>query len=289
MHKRFLAAIVIAGVACSAAFSSDGEKDDAGRSGLKGSVVFAGERDGQWDIWIMKASGNDVRRLTNDAHKDSDPVFSPDGKTIMFSSLREGFPRIFMMDRDGGNVREICEGCQSSFATDGKSIVFIRDNQAYRRELESGQERLISPEMWERCGFPHIHPDGKKFVLSSRHREAIGIYLVSLEDAAAPTVDLATGKEACSPRFSPDGRWILYQTSSNVCRIGTDNKGNEQLTYGGDVQHYAAWSPDGKAIVFCRAAKADGPWKIYVMDIESEKEFQLTDKGSSIFPSWHKD
>ena len=41
-------------------------------STLKGSIVFVGDRDGRLDLWIMKASGKDAKRLTDDAHPDAD-------------------------------------------------------------------------------------------------------------------------------------------------------------------------------------------------------------------------
>lgn len=59
------------------AWSPDGE-----------TIAFATDRDGNWEIYVMKFSGGGDTRLTNDAALDKNPAWSPDGKTIAFGSAR---------------------------------------------------------------------------------------------------------------------------------------------------------------------------------------------------------
>ena len=58
------------------------------------------------------------------------------------------------MNRDGSEPKFVTKGSQGSWAPDGKSIVFIQDNQTFVRDLASGQERRVTPKEWERCGVP---------------------------------------------------------------------------------------------------------------------------------------
>ena len=148
---------------------------------LKGTIVFVSDRSGTMKIWSMHASGKDAKQLTKGTDPDADPRFSPDGKRILYTTLRGGFPEIWLMNRDGSEPKFVTKGSQGSWAPDGKSIVFIQDNQTFVRDLASGKERLVTPKEWERCGVPAFAPDGKHFAVASRHLGNIGIFILSLD------------------------------------------------------------------------------------------------------------
>jgi Tol biopolymer transport system component len=238
----------------------------------------------------MKASGKDAKRLTDDAHPDADPRFSPDGKKILYTTLRGGFPEVWSMNRDGSGAAKIAAGSQADWSPDGTSIVLIRDNQTFVRTLAGGAERRITPETWERCGVPAFSPDGKTVAVASRHEESIGIYLVPLA-GGAPT-KLKTEEACCTPAWVKDGSRLLCQSvKGHIHQVAVDGKDWEQVTFGADIQHDARYSPDGTMIVFSRAPTADGPWQLCVKPFDSgDFEFiQLTKEGSNSHPDWFKD
>lgn len=281
-HKltKYLLVMATLAMVCHVAVAEDLKKTD-----LQGSIVYAGNEAGSYDIWLMRADGSGKVNLTADAFDNSDPVFSPDGDTILYTSLRKGIRQLWTIDRKGKNGKKLCNGCQADWSPDGTSIVFVRDGQVYTRVLATGKETLVSPPMWEQCGFPAWHPQGKGFALSSLHQKVVGVYMIGFGQDKPRRLE--TRKEACTPRWRPDGTRLLYQTSSNVCWIKPDGKGDEQLTFGGDIQHFARFSPDGKMMVFCRAPAAEGPWRIVVMRLDDEATVTLTDKHSAMYPDWH--
>jgi formylglycine-generating enzyme required for sulfatase activity len=257
---------------------------------LKGTIVFVSDRSGTLKIWKMHASGKDPKQLTKDQNPDADPRFAPDGKRIMYASLRGGFPEIWMMNWDGSDQRMVCKGSQGSWSPDGKSILFIRDNQGYIRELKSGQEKRVTPEGWERCGVPAWSPDGKRFAVASRHRGDIGIFLLSLDGKELS--QLKAQEPCCTPEWSRDGKRMLCQTvQGHIHEVNLDGSDWEQLTFGADVQHDARYSPDGSMILFCRAPTPEGPWQICVKNIDGDDSdfLQLTKEGSNLLPDWHAD
>jgi Tol biopolymer transport system component len=104
--------------------------------GPDGRIVFTSVRDGDMEIYSMNGDGSDVRRLTNRAGPDGGPWFSPDGTRIVFRGrpiseakeladyqglLKEGLWRpttleIFVMNRDGSNLRQVTKLGGANFA-----------------------------------------------------------------------------------------------------------------------------------------------------------------------------
>ncbi len=256
-------------------------------SALRGTIVFVSDRGGALDIWRMRASGRDPKPLTTDEAPDADPRFSPDGRRILYTTLRGGFPEVWVMGRDGSDPKKVTAGSQGSWSPDGGSIVFIRDNQAFVRELSSGTERRVTPESWERCGVPAWSPDGKRLAVASRHTGQIGVYLLGLDGKDAAPLD--AGEPACTPCWSRDGKRVLVQTvKGHVHQAEVGGKGSEQVTFGADVQHDGRYSPDGSMLLFARAPGTEGPWQVCVMKLDGGEDFvRLTTEGSNSLADWH--
>jgi formylglycine-generating enzyme required for sulfatase activity/Tol biopolymer transport system component len=257
-------------------------------SSLKGAIVFVSDRGGTMKIWRMHASGTGAKQLTTGTDGDADPRFSSDGARILYTTLRGGFPQIWLMRRDGSQPRFVTKGSQACWAPDDKSILFIRDNQAFVRDLSSGHERRVTPNEWQRCGVPAFAPDGNHFAVASRHLGNIDIFILSLD--GKKNARLEAGESCCTPQWSRDGKKILCQTvQGHIYCVGVDGKNWEQLTFGADLQHDARFSPDGTMILFCRAPAPEGPWQICLKKLdEDEDEFvTLTSEGSNLLPDWH--
>jgi hypothetical protein len=63
-------------------------------------IGFTSERDGNSEIYVMRANGTGQTRLTDDQAFDFQPAWSPDGREIATSD-REGALEIFKMKKDG--------------------------------------------------------------------------------------------------------------------------------------------------------------------------------------------
>jgi hypothetical protein len=67
-------------------------------------LVFASDRDGDWDIYVRRSNG-DVEPLTVNGHNDRNPVWHPDGDFIAFESQYDGDWELLRMNTDGTDVR----------------------------------------------------------------------------------------------------------------------------------------------------------------------------------------
>ena len=70
-------------------------------------IVFASDRDGDREVFVMNADGTHIRQLTDNTATDWNASWSPDGRRIVFQSDRDGDEEIFVMDSDGANQRQL--------------------------------------------------------------------------------------------------------------------------------------------------------------------------------------
>jgi Tol biopolymer transport system component len=163
-----------------------------------GLIVFTSVRDGDMEIYSMRGDGSNVKRLTYRVGPDGGPFFSWDGKRIAFRGrpldpgpelddyralLKEALWRptsleLYVMDRDGGNLRQVTKLGKANFAPswhpDGKRLIFAsnihdpkgRNFDLYLVNLDgTGLERVTFNETFD--GFPMFSPNGRQLVFAS--------------------------------------------------------------------------------------------------------------------------
>src|SRR5687767_3622841 len=144
-----------------------------------GLITFTSVRDGDMEIYSMQSDGSGVRRLTDRPGPDGGPFFSHDGRLIAFRGralqpgaeldeyralLKEGLWRptsleLFVMDRDGANLRQVTRLGGANFAPswhpDGKRLIFAsnvhdpkgRDFDLYLINVDGrSEERRVGKE-----------------------------------------------------------------------------------------------------------------------------------------------
>jgi TolB protein len=93
------------------------------------SLVFTGQRDGDFDIFLVPAGGGFERRLTSSPGLDDGPEFTPDGQWIYFNSARTGRMQVWRMKPDGSGQAQVTFDDYNNWfphvSPDGRSIVFI--------------------------------------------------------------------------------------------------------------------------------------------------------------------
>lgn len=249
-------------------------------------IVFSSNRAGPWRIWCVAPDGSGLRQLTEGAgdEADVDPVFSPDGKWILFTSTRGGSAGIWKMPRDGGRPERICDGDQAEWSPDAKQLVLRVKERILVRRLADGVQRQVSPDDWPHCSGPAWSPDGKLIALACRWDAGNALFLAPAE--GGKPVTLYDRKPACEPHFAPDGKRLVYETETNICTIGIDGKKNRVITYFGGVQRYGRFSPDGGSIVYCQGASERGPWELFIIPSQGGNPRRLTEGASDMNPDW---
>jgi Tol biopolymer transport system component len=70
------------------------------------TVALACDKFGQFDIFVVDPTSRSISRETKDPAADTDPVFSPDGRYIVFVSTRSGLPSLWILDIEGDSLME---------------------------------------------------------------------------------------------------------------------------------------------------------------------------------------
>ncbi|MEO8381432.1 MAG: hypothetical protein ABI779_17360, partial [Acidobacteriota bacterium] len=101
------------------------------------SIAFAAIRGNQSDIFLYELEGGALTNITNDGFFDGSPVFSPDGKWLIYSSVGEKYAKLYRLNLANPTERyQLTNGdwndIDASFTPDGKRLFFASDKQTGR-------------------------------------------------------------------------------------------------------------------------------------------------------------
>ncbi len=196
-----------------------------------------------FDIFTANADGSDLKRLTRARGYNAEAVVSPDGRSVVFTSSRDGDLDIYTMRIDGTHVRRLTRtlGYDGGpwWSHDGTKIVyraFHPETPAAKAEYRSlFRQHLVRPsdmELWvmsadgsdqrqvTRLGganfAPYFTPDDRRIIFASNYRNPTApdfdLYLVNLDGTGLERVTTYNGFDSF-PMFSPDGKQLVWASN----------------------------------------------------------------------------
>lgn len=214
-----------------------------------------------YDLFAARIDGQEMQRLTNTPGYDAEATVSPDGKTIIWTSVRDGDLDIYAMDLDGSHHRRLTDDVGydggAFFSPDSKHIVYRASHPTDPAEIAHYKEllgqRLVEPGQLE-LFIMNADGSGKRQVTSN-------------------------GASNFSPFFHPDGKRIVFSSnietrgdggrpSFHLYLVGDDGAGLERLTFEGEFNSFPMFSPDGKRVVWVsdRNAKQPGEFNVFLAE-----------------------
>ncbi|HJR07694.1 MAG TPA: hypothetical protein VJ842_10570 [Pyrinomonadaceae bacterium] len=211
-----------------------------------------------YDIFTANADGSNVKQLTDTAGYDAEATISPNGKKIVFTTMRSGDLDIYTMDTDGRNVRrlttELGYDGGAFFSADSKQIVYRsfhpKTPEQVARYKQKLAENLIEPTVFE-------------------------VWVMNADGTNKRQVT-KLGAASFAPYFFPDAKRIIFASNVNdpkrrnfdLYSINVDGTGLERITYEETFDGFPMFTPDGKQLVFAsnRNAKTRGDTNIFIAD-----------------------
>ncbi|MEE9219264.1 MAG: Tol-Pal system beta propeller repeat protein TolB, partial [Acidobacteriota bacterium] len=226
-----------------------------GRKGIASSQLVFSARNGDGkEIFTMDYDGAGLQQITNNGSLNLSPAWSPDGAQLAFISYQEGWPRLYLLDR---------EGKQS-------------------RPLPSWEDELTSAPEWS--------PDGRWLAFASNRDGNSEIY--KLEMSTGRLVRLTYHRLIdSSPTWSPNGRELAFTSSRGgtpqIYAMDADGLNVRRLTFEGSYNDLAAWSPQGDRIAYAGRKRT---FDIHVLDVATGQSRQITHgPGNNEDPRWSPD
>jgi Tol biopolymer transport system component len=211
-----------------------------------------------YDIFSAKPDGSDLKNITNKNGYDAEATIAPNGKRVVFTSMRDGDLDIYTMDLDGKNVKRLTNelGYDGGpfWSYDSQWIVYRahhpkseKDVADYKSLLKENLIRPTTLEIWV------MKADG-----SEKHEIT------------------HNGKANFAPYFFPDGKRVIFASNQNDPKgrdfdlyiVNVDGSGLERVTSNPTFDGFPMFSPDGKKIVFAsnRHSKVQGETNVFIAD-----------------------
>ena len=201
---------------------------------------YAWDYDDRMEIFVAKRDGSNVRRLTDAPGYDAEGSYSPDGKLIVFCSLRHAytgplspedkkklevdtayFGDIDLMNADGSNVRRLTStpGYDGGpfFSPDGQRVIWRRFNEkgdtadVYTMKLDGSDVRRLT-DFGAMSWAPYFHPSGQ-YVIYTANKLGFAnfeLFIVDALGAKEPVRVTYTDGFDGLPVFSPDGKKLAW-------------------------------------------------------------------------------
>ena len=213
--------------------------------------------DKDYDIFLSDFSGK-LKRLTKTPGYDAEATIAPDGKRIVFTSIRDGDLELYSMKTDGTDVRRLTRtpGYDGGafFSPDSKTIVYRAhhpaDEKSMARYKQLLAQNLIEPRELE-------------------------LFIMSADGSKSRQITQNHAANFC-PFFHPGGKKIIFSSNVNdpkgrnfdLFLINLDGSGLEQVTFNETFDGFPMFSPDGRKLVFAsnRNGKVQGETNIFMAD-----------------------
>jgi uncharacterized repeat protein (TIGR01451 family) len=267
--------------------------------GANGTIAFASQREGNYEVYVMNADGSGQTNLTNSPGFDADPVWSPDGDTLAFASDRDGNEQIYVMHADGSGPTALTSSpaadLQPTWSPDGSKIAFatLRDGnyEVYVMNADgSGQMNLTNNPANDLE--PAWSPDGSTIAFQSFRGGSVDIYLMNADGSGQMNLTRNPKATDFDAAWSPDGSKLAFasgteSTMAEVFVMNADGSGLTNLTNNRAASDFGpAWSPDGSRIAF--ASLRDGDHDVYVVNADGSGTVDrlTTDPAIDLDPDW---
>jgi Tol biopolymer transport system component/DNA-binding winged helix-turn-helix (wHTH) protein len=278
-------------------------------AGVIGDYNPAFSPDGKWlaftrsprwstdDLYVIPLAGGEPKRLTFDNMTINGLTWTPDSREIIFDSRRGGSSRhLWRVAATGGSPERVetigADVLSPALSPQGHRLAYTQtldDINIWRIELDAAgkaksQTELIASTFGDHG--PDYSPDGQKIVFTSGRSGNNAIWVCE-SDGSKPRLLHSCGPYVTgTPRWSPDGRWIAFDSRScaagangnpDIYLLSADGGQPTRLTTDAAEDVAPSWSRDSRWIYF--SSNRGGSMQIWKMPVAGGQPTQITEQG----------
>ena len=215
-----------------------------------------------------------LRQVTVSQAVEEYPALSPDGRRLVFSRDVAGHRQLFLRELPDGPERQLTEGeydnIQATWTPDQRAVLFVRagsplvrlqpgdvfgeffGGDVWRRDVESGAEERLIEDAYD----PAASPDGRRIAFDATRSGTRRIWITDEmgRNAQQVSVDSSEAVSHVVPRWSPDGKHIVYQeiehTRFDIRAVDVATRATVAVTDDNYQDVNPVWDGSGRAIYF---------------------------------------
>ena len=222
---------------------------------------YSWDYDEQFDIFVARRDGGGLKRLTVAPGYDAEASFSPDGKKVVFCSLRDAYPTNRLST-------EQLKRLETDPAYFGEIYLMNADG--------SGQKRLTRTPGYD--GGPFFSPDGKRIIWRRFDTNGVNADLYTMKPDGSDTRRLTDfGCMSWAPFYHPSGKYVVFTANklgfSNFELFIVDAAGEHEpvrATFTDGFDGLPTFSPDGRKLCWTSNRPSDGKSQLFLADWNHE-------------------
>jgi TolB protein len=259
---------------------------------------------GSYDLLLVDSDGFGMRRIAGTGTQLYSPVWSPDGRRILYAINTDRGWQLVERDVQSGSQRMVSPGPSQlytpAYAPDGRKILLSawRDDGAEIFEYDLSQQcclRRLTGTGRTISMNPVFSPDGRQIAFNSDRAGNPAIYVMAADGSGTPTLlsPFSPGSYYTSPAWAPTGtrvafhgRWNVQMRGSFQIMVGDASRPGaqiEQITARGTNED-PSWAPDGRHLVY--TSVGDGAGGLYIIDVETKTRRLLAAGGNLRMAEW---
>jgi TolB protein len=258
------------------------------------AVVATVEKRDVKEIYVGDYDGANQRRITINRTMNLFPNWSPDGRSIVYTSYRSGVPDLLISNIYAGTMEAPTKGVGQNwlpvFSPDGTRIVFTssRDGnpEIYVMNRDGSDLRRLtnSPAI---DSTPTWSPNGAQIAFTTERTGSPQIWVVGIDGTGLRRISYESFADR--PTWSPPPyNEIAFAARTGpgfdikILNIGSGE--TRQITFGEGSNESPAWSPNGRHLAF--TSTRAGRSQIFTADRDGRNIRQLTRDGNNTTPNW---